>query len=90
MKKISFIISVILFVSTNFAQDNLLLRFPALNNDGSKITFSYQGDIWTVPSSDGRATRLTINEEYEGNPQFSPDGNLPAVSNRGRSSFCCT
>lgn len=80
MKKISFIISVILFVSTNFAQDNLLFRFPALNNDGSKIAFSYQGDIWTVPSSGGKANRLTINESYEGNPQFSPDGNQIAFS----------
>ena len=55
MKKLFLIISVILFVSTIFAQDNLLLRYPSVNNDGTKIAFSYQGDIWTVPSSGGRA-----------------------------------
>lgn len=80
MKKLFLIISVILFVSTIFAQDNLLLRYPSVNNDGTKITFSYQGDIWTAPSSGGRATRLTINESYEGNPQFSPDGKQIAFS----------
>ena len=80
MKKLSIIIMLIILVSTNYAQDNLLIRFPALNNDGSKIAFSFQGDIWTVPSSGGKATRLTIHEAYESNPIFSPDGKEIAFS----------
>ncbi len=80
MKKLSFIITILILVSTNYAQDNLLLRFPALNNDGTKIAFSFQGDIWTVPLSGGKATRLTIHEAYESNPIFSPDGKQIAFS----------
>jgi C-terminal processing protease CtpA/Prc len=82
MKRITYFISL-LFLSLTIihSQNNsLLLRFPSLNNDGTKMAFSYQGDIWTVPSSGGRATRLTINESYEGNPQFSPDGKQIAFS----------
>lgn len=76
MKRITYFISLFFLAITiiNSQNNSLLLRFPALNNDGTKIAFSYQGDIWTVPSLGGRATRLTINESYEGNPQFSPDG----------------
>lgn len=44
------------------------------------IAFSYQGDIWTVPSSGGRPSRLTIHEAYESNPVFSPDGKSIAFS----------
>ena len=56
------------------AQNEPLLRFPALNADGSQLAFSYQGDIWTVPASGGVARRLTIHESYERFPQWSPDG----------------
>lgn len=62
------------------AQSPLLLRHPAVNKDGSLIAFSFQGDIWTVASSGGKATRLTIHEAYEGNPVFSPDGKQIAFS----------
>ena len=62
------------------AQEKLLLRHPAINNNGTMIAFSYQGDIWTVPSSGGRPTRLTIHEAYESNPVFSPDGKSIAFS----------
>ncbi len=80
MKKISLIIAIIVSIASNYAQDNPLLRFPAINNDGSKIAFSFQGDIWTVPSSGGKATRLTIHEAYEAYPKFSPDGKQIAFS----------
>jgi tricorn protease len=56
------------------SQEDLLLRHPAINNNGSLIAFSYQGDIWTVPATGGRPSRLTIHEAYESNPVFSPDG----------------
>lgn len=75
------IIPLFLFTFTLLhAQNDLLLRFPALNNDGSKIAFSYQGDIWTVPSTGGKATRLTIHEAYEAYPKFSLDGKWIAFS----------
>ena len=62
------------------AQEKLLLRHPAINNNGTVIAFSYQGDIWTVPSSGGRPIRLTIHEAYESNPVFSPEGKSIAFS----------
>ncbi|GJM31962.1 MAG: tricorn protease [Saprospiraceae bacterium] len=57
------------------AQVEPLVRQPSLNPDGSQIAFSYQGDIWTVPINGGIARRMTIHESYEGQPQWSPDGN---------------
>lgn len=65
------------FLSAINSQQNTdvtLLRYPALNPDGSMISFSYQGDIWVVPSIGGEARRLTIHEAYEHSPQWSPDG----------------
>ncbi len=63
-----------------FGQNELLIRYPAVNNNGSLVSFSYQGDIWTVPATGGKATRLTIHEAYESNPVFSPDGSHIAFS----------
>lgn len=51
-----------------------LLLEPAINPDGNRIAFSYQGDIWTVPVTGGRADRLTIHEGYETNPIWAADG----------------
>ncbi|MEW6702430.1 MAG: S41 family peptidase [Bacteroidota bacterium] len=68
------------FTILNAQNNSYLLRFPSLNNDGSKIAFSFQGDIWTVSSAGGRAVRLTIHEAYESNPKFSSDGKQIAFS----------
>lgn len=65
---------------TAFAQRPLLLRQPAVNNGGSLVAFSFQGDIWTVPAAGGKASRLTIHDAYESNPVFSPDGRQIAFS----------
>ncbi|MGZ5246330.1 MAG: S41 family peptidase [Flavitalea sp.] len=72
-------VSLCSFVAAN-SQDNLLLRHPAINPEGSMVAFSYQGDIWTVPSTGGKPYRLTIHEAYESNPVFSPDGKSIAFS----------
>ncbi len=63
-----------------YAQDDLLIRQPAISPDGSEISFSYQGDIWTVPFAGGEARRLTIHEAYEYAPTWSPDGKHIAFS----------
>lgn len=71
---------MILFAVSAHAQQPQLLRQPAVNNDGSLVAFSYQGDIWTVPAAGGKASRLTIHEAYESTPIFSPDGKQIAFS----------
>ncbi|MEA5428335.1 S41 family peptidase [Arcicella lustrica] len=80
MKKHLFLFFAMLSAGNTMAQSPLLLRQPSINNDGSVVSFSYQGDIWTVPSTGGNATRLTIHEAYESNPIFSPDGKQIAFS----------
>ncbi len=49
-------------------------RYPALSPDGQTIAFTYMGDLWTVPSSGGAASRLTVHPAEDIMPQFSPDG----------------
>jgi len=50
------------------------MRYPAISPDGSRIAFSYKGDIWTVPAAGGRATQLTTHRSYDTQPVWSPDG----------------
>ena len=81
MRKYSLLLPFFILLSHFLtAQNTLLLRQPAINLDGSLLAFSYQGDIWTVPSIGGKANRLTIHEAYESSPVFSPDGKEIAFS----------
>ena len=80
MKILGLFISLFILVNSITAEEKLLLRFPSLNNNGSLIAFSFQGDIWTVPSSGGKAVRLTVHDAYEAYPKFSPDGKQIAFS----------
>lgn len=83
MRRLTFIIlsALTLTATTAYAQnDAVLARDPAVSPDGSAVTFSFQGDIWTVPFSGGEARRLTVHEAYEHNPRWSPDGSAIAFS----------
>ncbi|MFO8236099.1 MAG: S41 family peptidase [Bacteroidales bacterium] len=85
MKKFLWIIPF-LYISIGFSnihadENDQFLRYPALNKDGSKIAFSYQGDIWVKSLEDNsNANRITVNEAYEHTPVWSPDDEQIAFS----------
>jgi len=79
------LVIVLYFSGTLYAGENKLIgaRFPAISPDGTKIAFCYIGDIWIVPSSGGKAIRLTNHIAYDREPVWSPDGTRIAfTSNR--------
>ena len=43
--------------------------------DGSKILFDLLGDIYELPISGGKATRITSDLAFDSHPRYSPDGN---------------
>jgi tricorn protease len=47
---------------------------PSLSPDGKTLCFTYLGDLWTVPTSGGTATRLTVHEALDTGSRWSPDG----------------
>jgi Tol biopolymer transport system component len=57
-----------------------------LTPDGNTIVFDLLGDLYTVPITGGRATRLTSGLAFDSQPRVSPDGKQVAfVSDRGGS-----
>ncbi|MFY9234150.1 MAG: S41 family peptidase [Fimbriimonadaceae bacterium] len=58
-------------------------RNLALSPDGSRLAFTYRGDIWVVDSKGGKAVPVTNHVEMDDYPLWSPDGNWIAfASNR--------
>lgn len=62
------------FTATAHAADPLWLRYPAISPDGTKIVFSYRGDLFIVPSKGGQAIPLTVHDAQDFMPVWSPDG----------------
>lgn len=78
---LSFCVLLSLLVLPTAAQDtDPFMRHPAVHPDGDRVAFSYQGDLWIVPTSGGRAERLTVHEAYEGEPRWRPDGSQIAFT----------
>jgi len=70
-------------LSASAAEEACGLLYPWISPDGKQIAFSYQGDIWTAPSTGGQAIRLTISVAFDRSPRWSPDGSkLAFCSNR--------
>jgi tricorn protease len=71
-------LAILCLASAAAQTPKVLARRPALA--GTRIVFSYAGDLWTVPRTGGDAVRLTSGEGQESNPVVSPDGTLVAFS----------
>ena len=70
-----------------FAQETASwIRRNEISPDGKSIAFSYKGDIYTVPSDGGKATQITSNDAYDGDPRWTRDGKqIVFTSNREES-----
>ncbi len=62
------------------AAEALWLRSSSISPDGTKIAFSYRGDIFIVSSEGGRAVQLTSNAAYESDPIWTADGSSVVFS----------
>lgn len=81
------VIAVLISLSTYlFSGEVSFSRTPALSPDGKRIAFSYEGDIWVVPDSGGRAVRFT-SEGYNCRPMWSPDGKYIAFNSDRNKNF---
>ena len=57
------------------AQDSpLWLRNNDISPDGTRIAFTYKGNIFIVPADGGKAFQLTTNSGYDADPIWTPDG----------------
>ena len=49
------------------------IRKNCISPDGTKIAFSYKGDIFVVPASGGKAQQITTNAAYDSEPLWTAD-----------------
>ncbi|MBR6416207.1 MAG: PD40 domain-containing protein [Bacteroidales bacterium] len=66
--------------TTAFADNIRFASHPSLSPDGKQIYFSYDGDIYRVPSEGGQATAVITMNGVQDYPLVSPDGKFLAFS----------
>ena len=74
-KTLTTLAAIIICTAAMMAQDApLWFRNNDISPDGSKIAFTYKGNIYTVPVHGGLASQITTNQAYEADPIWTPDG----------------
>lgn len=61
MRRTVLVLAVCLLAGTALAVTPVMPRHPTLSPDGSRIAFSWQGDIWVASVAGGAAQRITAN-----------------------------
>lgn len=74
MFRTALVLSCCLLALPALAIEAPLPRHPAPSPDGREIAFSWQGDLWLVPSGGGTARRLTAHPANDRFPVWSRDG----------------
>ena len=76
MRRLSLLVCLLSFLGSHLAiaVEAPFPRHPAPSPDGSMLVFSWQGDLWTVPSTGGTAHPLTLHPDAERFPIWSRDG----------------
>ncbi len=69
------------------AEDANWVRYSAISPDGATVAFAYRGDLWSVPTAGGDATRLTSHEGLETRPIWSHDGTQIAFASDRHGNF---
>ncbi len=75
MRKYFILIFVLSFSLLINAQENSQwIRYASISPDGSKIAFTYKGDLYTVAAAGGEAQALTYHQAHDFMPVWSNDG----------------
>ncbi len=80
MKKLILPALLLAAIATNAQEAPLWMRDVKISPSGDRIVFTYKGDIFTVATTGGKATRLTSQPTYETSPIWSPDGRTIAFA----------
>lgn len=86
ISRLFFLICIVFLFQDIYAND-AWKRYPSISPDGSRICFSYQGDLWISSSLGGKAERLTNNDAYDISPNWSPDGKSIAFASDRHGNF---
>ena len=67
---------ILFFITvTLYSQNNIyFLSDPAPSPNGNEIVFVYDTDLWTIPQTGGKASRIVSLDGEESRPVYSPDG----------------
>lgn len=81
MKRTIILLSLMIAISYHiYAFEPHFVTDPTLSPDGTEVCFVYDGDLWKVPFTGGKAIRLTSTPSFEHGPCWSPDGSKIAFS----------